>query len=250
MPCGCWTATAVNGGIPMKTEMPAPGAPEFLEFASRPEAAEALADAVFESLTGALAASGRTALVVSGGTSPVGFFHALRGLPLSWERITVVPSDERVVPYSHPDRNEAMIRRELLAGSAAAATLKGLLPPSGAPDSLAEVAEALPAAFDAVVLGMGTDGHTASLFPDSPQLDAALRSAEPLALLDVPHLGTRRVSLTPAALLTSRRIDLLFFGEEKRTVYEAAAEGGAVPELPVRCVLQQTTVPVQVYWAP
>lgn len=234
----------------MKTEMPAPGSLEFLEFASRQEAAEALADAVFESLTEALAASGRAAVVVSGGTSPVGFFHALRGMPLSWERITVVPSDERVVPYSHPDRNEAMIRRELLQGPAAAATLKGLLPPSGAPDTLAEVAEALPPAFDAVVLGMGADGHTASLFPGSPQLDGALRSAEPLVLLDVPRLGVQRVSLTPAALLSSRRVDLLFFGEEKRAVYEAAAAGGAVAELPVRCVLRGSTAPTRVYWAP
>lgn len=234
----------------MRTDDLTPGTPRFLEFASRREASEALADDIFETLTGALAASGRAALVVSGGTSPVEFFHALRGLPLSWERITVVPSDERVVPYNDPDRNEAMIRRELLQGPAAAATLRGLLPPSGAPDSLAEVAEALPAAFDAVVLGMGADGHTASLFPDSPQLETALRSAEPLALINAPRLGTQRVSLTPAAVLASRRVDLLFFGQEKRAVYEAAAEGGSVAELPVRCVLQQTAAPLRVYWAP
>jgi 6-phosphogluconolactonase len=234
----------------MKTDELTPGTPRFLAFASRKEASEALAEDVFETLTEALAASGRAALVVSGGTSPVEFFHALRVLPLPWERITVVPSDERVVPHSHPDRNEAMIRRELLQGPAAAATLRGLLPPSGAPDSLAEVAEALPAVLDAVVLGMGPDGHTASLFPDSPQLETALRSAEPLALLNVPRLGTQRVSLTPAAVLASRRIDLLFFGQEKRAVYEAAAAGGSAAELPVRCVLQQNAAPLRVYWAP
>lgn len=234
----------------MKHDERAHGAPRFRAFASREEASNALAEEVFETLTEALAESGRAELVVSGGTSPVGFFHALRGMLLSWERITIVPSDERVVPLDHPDRNEAMIRRELLQGPAAAATLKGLLPPSGAPGSLAEVAEALPAAFDAVVLGMGADGHTASLFPGSPQLDAALRSAEPLALVDVPRLGAQRVSLTPAALLASRRVDLLFFGDEKRAVFEKAADGGPVAEFPVRCVLRQEVVPLHVFWAP
>ena len=234
----------------MQSEKHRQGTPRFRAFASREEASKALAGEIFETLTEALAESGRAALVVSGGTSPVGFFHALRAQPLSWERLTIVPSDERVVPLSHPERNEAMIRRELLQGLAAGATLRGLLPPSGAPGSLAEVAEALPAAFDAVVLGMGADGHTASLFPGSPQLDAALRSAEPLALVDVPRLGVQRVSLTPAALLATRRLDLLFFGEEKRAVFEKAAEGGPVAEFPVRCVLRQEAAPLQVYWAP
>ena len=234
----------------MTTDEQRPETPRFLEFASRAEASEALAEEIVETLTEALAESGRAGLVVSGGTSPVEFFHALRGQPLSWERVTIVPSDERVVPLGHPDRNETMIRRELLQGPAEAATLRGLLPPSGAPDSLAEVAEALPAAFDAVILGMGADGHTASLFPGSPQLDAALRSAEPLALVDVPRLGAQRVSLTPAALLTARRVDLLFFGQDKRAVFEQAAESGAVTEFPVRCVLQQNAAPVHIYWAP
>lgn len=234
----------------MQSDAPAV-APDLLRtHASRLAASRALADEVFETLTEALAATGRASLVVSGGTSPVEFFHALRRLPLAWERITVIPSDERVVPLDHPDRNEAMIRRELLQGSAAAASLRSLLPPSGATDSLAEIAEALPAAFDAVVLGMGTDGHTASLFPDSPELDTALRSADALALLNVPSQGMQRVSLTPAALLGSRRIDLLFFGQEKRAVFEAAAEEGAVAEIPLRFVLHQNTVPVRAFWAP
>jgi len=220
------------------------------EFETRGEAAAALAAEVCDTLTEVSAERGRATLVVSGGTSPVAFFHQLRRLPLSWERITVVPSDERVVPMQHPDRNETMIRRELLQGPAAAARLRGLLPDSGSTENLPQLAETLPATFDAVVLGMGADGHTASLFPGSPELEAALRSAEPLALLNVPRLDARRVSLTPSALLTGRRIDLLFFGEEKRAVYEAAAAGNDPAEYPVRAVLQQNRVPVRAFWAP
>jgi len=113
-----------------------------LTFATRDDAAAALAAEVCETLTEALAARGRATLVVSGGTSPVGFFHRLRRLPLSWERITVIPSDERVVALQHPDRNESMIRRELLQGAAAAARLIPLIPPGPVPRH-----------FDEVVLG-------------------------------------------------------------------------------------------------
>ncbi|MGD2130269.1 MAG: 6-phosphogluconolactonase [Lysobacterales bacterium] len=222
----------------------------FLAFASREEASGALAEQVFETLTDALAAHGKSTLVVSGGTSPVAFFHRLRRLPLPWERITVVPSDERTVPMDDPQRNEAMIRRELLQGEAAAARLHGLLPASGDTSSLEEIAEALPTSFDAVVLGMGEDGHTASLFPGSPQLDASLRSTEPLALLDVPALGAKRVSLTPSVLLSTRRVDLLFFGRGKRDVFEAALAGDAIAEYPVRFLLLQNRAPVTVFWAP
>jgi 6-phosphogluconolactonase len=234
----------------MMTDVTGLNSPHLLSFDTREEASASLAAEICETLTDALAAHGRATLVVSGGSSPVAFFRHLRRLPLSWERITVVPSDERVVPLDHADRNEAMIRRELLQGPAAGASLRGLLPASGSTANLPQLAETLPASFDAVVLGMGTDGHTASLFPGAPELEAALRSPEPLALLNVPGLGTQRVSLTPAALLATRRIDLLIFGPDKRAVYESAAAGDEAGEYPVRCVLRQNRVPVRVFWAP
>ena len=81
-------------------------------------------------------------------------------------------------------------------------------------------------------------------------MEAALRSPEPLALLDVPGLRAQRVSLTPAALLATRRIDLLIFGAAKRDVYASAVAGDDVGEFPVRCVLRQKAVPVSVFWAP
>ncbi|MEJ2383332.1 MAG: 6-phosphogluconolactonase [Xanthomonadales bacterium] len=209
------------------------------EFDDRSQAADALAAALQAGLGAALTTRGAAVLVVSGGTTPGGLFRALRNKPLAWNRVTVLASDERDVPPDHADRNEAMIRHELLQGPAAAARLIPLIPPG-----------AVPRHFDEVVLGMGADGHTASLFPDSPDLAAALSARGPLVRLRVPRLDGHRVSLTPAALLACRRISLLFFGAEKRAVFEAALGGDDAAEYPVRAVLAQDAVPVTVYTAP
>ena len=211
----------------------------FRTFETRAEASRALANELVGVLAAALERRGFASLVVSGGSSPVEMFHHLREQVIDWKNVTIVPSDERDVPPDHPERNERMIRSELLQGPAAAARLVGLIPPGAVPER-----------FHAVVLGMGADGHTASLFPGSPELKAALESDDELHRLTVPGLKTDRVSLTPRALLSSRRIDLLFFGEEKRAVFEQAAQPGDPDEYPVRAVLDQDRAPVTVFWAP
>jgi 6-phosphogluconolactonase len=213
--------------------------PVFLEFESREMASRALSVKLAELLGDALETRGIAALVVSGGTSPVALFHHLREEPLAWRNITIVASDERRVAPDHADRNEAMIRRELMQSAAAEAKLVSLIPPGK-----------IPGRFDAVVLGMGGDGHTASLFPGSPDLDRALTSTNPLESVEVPQLGSERVSMTPGTLLNSEAVYLLFFGTEKRAVYEAAVAGDDVHEYPVRVVLHQDIAPVAVFWAP
>ena len=223
----------VSGSSPM------PDTIEFKTFESRQEASEALAAELASVLGSALAERGRASLVVSGGSSPVQMFRALGSAPLAWENVTVVPSDEREVPLDHADRNEAMIRRELMTGDADRASMVSLHPPGD-----------IPSRFDAVVLGMGSDGHTASLFPGSPDLESAIASPGPLARLDVPRLGAHRISLTPGTLLATTRLFLLFFGDEKRDVFERARAAGDASEYPVRMVLHQGRVTVEVYWAP
>ena len=213
------------------------------EFGSREEASSALADELEQVLRASLQDDAEASLVVSGGTSPRSLFHHLSRRDLAWDRVWIIPSDERMVPLDHPDRNEAMIRRELLRDRARAAGLVSLLVSGPLPGSLL-------GQFDAVVLGMGEDGHTASLFPDSPDLQAALASEKVLYRLDVPRLSADRITLTPHALLHSGKLYLLFFGEDKRRVFDAAMAHGEVAEYPVRFLLQQDKVPVTVYWAP
>ena len=209
------------------------------EFSSRGDAAAALANDLQAGLQTAVREKGRASLVVSGGTTPAAMFRLLRQRDLPWTKVTVLASDERDVAPDHADRNEAMIRRVLLQDEAATAQLVSLKPPG-----------AIPGFFDELVLGMGADGHTASLFPDSPELGKALESTRPLEWLTTPSSAVRRISLTPHALLHSGRISLLFFGADKRAVYEAAVDGKDEFEYPVRVVLGQGKVPVCVYWAP
>lgn len=216
---------------------------QFHSFSLRDEAAAALAGELEGLLSTALKQREEAALIVSGGSSPIGLFHELRERDLPWDRIWIVPSDERIVPANHPERNEAMIQRTLLRSRAAAAGLVSLLNSGPLP-------RALFGPFAAAVLGMGEDGHTASLFPGSPDLEAALATEHMTYRLQVPQLDAKRVSLTPAAILKSRQIFLLFFGDRKRQVFERALAGGQVEEYPVRFVLQQDRVPVRVYWAP
>jgi 6-phosphogluconolactonase len=220
----------------------------FLPFDSRQQASSTLANEIASTLQESLKHKTTANLVVSGGTSPVAFFHSLRDQDLEWERVAVIPSDERCVPADHADRNDAMIQREFIQAGASKALLRGLLPRNDSDSS--SILKSMPSMFDAVVLGMGEDGHTASLFPDSPTLERALSSTELTVTVSVPRLKAERISLTPAALLTSQRIDLLFFGETKRQVFEQALQPGPVSTYPVRAVLHQDRVPVRVFWAP
>lgn len=214
-------------------------------YANRMAASHALAGRVAEDLRGALVQGDAASLVVSGGTSPVEFFRALCEADLDWRRVTVVPSDERRVPPDHPDSNERMIYAELLRGRAARAGFVSLLQP---PAQIAErLAGLLP--FAAVVLGMGQDGHTASLFPTALGIVDALASEALCLAQDVPGLPAQRISLTPRALLNADRLYLLLFGDDKKAVFEAALADGPAAALPVRAVLHQNRVPVEAFWA-
>lgn len=223
-------------------------------FDSREAASTALADHIGDVLKTAITKRGNASLVVSGGTSPLATFHTLRQKVLSWRDVTIVPSDERLVPIDHADSNEGMIRRELMQDEASAAQFLSLVG-EGVPgnERLAKLYSQLGnihRPLDIVVLGMGDDGHTASLFPNSPDIGNALNSNDDCVMQHPPHLNIARLSLTPAFLLDAREIILLFFGNKKRAIYDRATDGDDVKELPVGFVLNQQLVPVTMFWAP
>jgi 6-phosphogluconolactonase len=227
---------------------------EFKVFESIETASVALAGHIAKRLEIAVTQRGSAAIVVSGGASPLATFRALRRHKLPWHKVTVVPSDERLVPPDHEDSNEGMIRRELMQEEAAAATLFSLAGATNPEDmqlaSLNTRLGKLASSLDLVLLGMGDDGHTASLFPDSPDIAFALSSTDFCVVQRPAHLEVARLSLTPALLIDAKEIILLFFGASKRAVYDRAIAGGDVEEMPVRFVLHQQLTPVSAYWAP
>ncbi|WP_294638727.1 6-phosphogluconolactonase [uncultured Aquabacterium sp.] len=133
-------------------------------------------------LQAALAERERVLLVLSGGSTPVPFFEALSRLPLDWSRVVVTLADDRWVPLDHADSNARLVRTHLLQGPAAAATFvpvssEAPTPTDGQPAIEAELA-GLPWPAEVTLFGMGGDGHTASLFPQAPELAAALDDAQ------------------------------------------------------------------------
>ena len=216
--------------------------------------AQAAAGATVQALQAGIATRGRGRLVATGGRSPGPVYDLLRVAELDWRRVDVTLSDERCVPPDHPASNEALVRGRLLQDAAASARFIPLWRPAADAVACADLAEAEVAAlapFDMTLLGMGPDGHVASLIPGAAGLATAMapdgrRYCLGLnAAIGDPPLP--RITLTLAALLQSKAILILIAGAEKRQVFSQALAGA---DLPVSALLTQSRVPVRVFWTP
>ena len=222
--------------------------------------ARTLALQLSERLTAAIHERGCASLIVSGGSTPRDLFGKLSQYELSWQYVTVSLSDERWVSPASEDSNENLVRRLLLKNEASIATFVPLKNHHGSPDTGEQECEAalaeIPSPFDVVILGMGDDGHTASLFPYADDLDAALdlnsgKQCKAIVPKELPeHAPYARMTMTLPRLLESKHIILLFSGDAKWSLYEEAVAGDDVRQYPVRSVLKQSKTPVSVYWAP
>jgi len=219
---------------------------------------EQIAQQIAQELRAAIAARGQATLAVSGGKSPIALFEQLREQALDWTQVTVLLVDERCVPHDHADSNTALVRQHLLQGAAAAASFATLFDTN--PTDLNDTAllnlvnaanqrlSAIPFPLDVVVLGMGEDGHTASLFPGAPGLDHALTSDGPIAWVRPTTAPHARLTLTLPVLLAARHLHVAIAGDAKRKVYEAAAKASN-PDLPISLLLNHPACNVQVWIA-
>lgn len=219
-------------------------------FPQAADASAALAQAVAADLAAAIDSRGRATLAVSGGRSPVPFFQALAQTALDWQRVTITLVDERVVPPEHADSNAGLVRQYLLQGPAAAAAFLPLVNTAANPEQELATAQTLWQTPDVVVLGMGDDGHTASLFPAADNLAEGLDAANPQALIGIvpPAAPHRRISMTLAELQRSGKLYLAIAGAGKRAVLDTAAQA-VDATYPISYLLQPSEKPLHVYWA-
>lgn len=222
-------------------------------FADQPAMVAALGGFVVSRLQQAIATRGEALLAVSGGKTPAALFDWLSQQPLDWAKVSITLADDRWLPADHADSNTRLVQQHLLRGAAAAARFIPLVNAAATPEKgLAQATErfnTLPQSFDLILLGMGDDGHTASLFPCAPQLPNALSTSEPLVAMHPQTAPYARISLSPAILRQSRQNILLISGAGKQTVLQQALQDGAVTQMPVRLLWQAGMPPLAVYWA-
>lgn len=220
-------------------------------FQTGAEAAADIAARIASVLTQAVAARDVAAIAVSGGRSPRPVFEALAQADLDWTKIVVTLVDERWVAADDAESNERLVRETLLQGPAAQARFVPMK--TGAADAYAGQAEveaafaALPWPLDIVLLGMGEDGHTASLFPQAAELAGGLSSGARTIAVTPPAAPHQRLTLTASAILAARHIFLQISGNAKTAVYSNALEDGPVEQLPIRLALHQDKTPVEVW---
>lgn len=218
--------------------------------------AVACASRLTDALAAALAEAGKAVFAGSGGSTPAPIYRRMAGADLGWSRVAVTLIDERYVPETSPDSNAALLKQTLMTGPAAAARFVPLFHPAVTVDRAAALAAHALAAeggkLDAVLLGMGEDGHICSMFPDSPTLKTLLSPTLRPTVLGVPHgrdgaaPSLERLTINLPYLMTARRVVLALTGAAKRAVFEREAAGDPATQ-PIAALIA-AGVPLDVLW--
>lgn len=221
------------------------------EHADRESLARSVADALADGLRAALDDHGHATMAAPGGASPGPILKRLGDADIDWANVTVVPGDERWVPPTDERSNQRLIEDCFAGTRATAACIQPLYDGSSTPEIAATalrdvIAKLLP--LDVCLLGMGLDGHTASLFPDSPELSDALSApaGRPLVAVRPNSAPEPRITLSAPVLASAPSLHLIVTGPEKLTVLRAAQADGPVERLPVRAVLARSDINVHV----
>ena len=224
-------------------------------FQSQDALIEVLSKNIIDQLQEAIETKGKASLLVSGGSTPKPLFKKLSEATLRWEKVSVGLCDERWVPSSDENSNENLVRRYLLQGQASKATFISMyneqLDVQMAEKWCTQKMKESLFPFDVLILGMGSDAHTASLFPDNVKLNEAmdLDNKSVCIAIEPKTANYMRMSLTRQAILSAENIYLHFEGKEKLAVYREAVSGFDLYKMPIRSVIMQESKDVKVYYA-
>lgn len=225
-------------------------------FESGAALAAGLADHVAAALSAAIAVRGEATLAVSGGSTPKAFFEALSTRALDWSKVKVTLVDERFVPEDNPRSNHLLVKTHLLKNAASTAEFVPLYRPEATIEDAAKrasgIVPGMTRPFDVAILGMGTDGHTASFFPGGDHLDAALDLGQPrrVMTMEAPGAGEARLTLSFSALHDAGLLVVHIEGAEKKAVLDKALAGRDEKDMPIRAVLERAQTAADIYWAP
>ncbi len=222
------------------------------KFDTREAASAAIAARMAGLISAQLGRDAAAHFVVGGGTTPERCFKLLSEYELDWDKVQVALSDERWVPNDHDDSNERLVRESMLKDAASAGHILPIYKTGLSADERSQELQSRKPDddFACSMVGMGTDGHFASLFPDADCLSEGLqlnnsRFYMPVRTSASPH---PRISMTLSALLASDEVLLFFFGKEKLAVYDNAHTVDKT--YPITALLEQDKTPVSLYWAP
>jgi 6-phosphogluconolactonase len=223
-------------------------------FKTQYELVEMLSKSIAIKLKKAINEKGKATLIVSGGNTPKALFKRLSEMSLNWKKVTVGLCDERWIPSSHEESNEHLVKTHLLQNNASKARFVGMYIENTDVESATSLCDQkikeslLP--FDVLILGMGSDAHTASLFPENIKLEQAfdLDSGSFCIAIEPKNAKYLRMSLTRQAILSAASIYLHFEGEEKLAVYHEAISGNDIYKMPIRSIINQSSKDVEVYY--
>lgn len=210
-----------------------------------------LADTVAQILKQQIAISNSATLAVSGGSTPKRLFELLSNIDLDWQHVTITLVDDRWLPKEHTDSNQQLVEKNLLQNHAAKANFIGLyqsgLSAAEASDKVNAIFSEVALPFDAALLGMGNDGHTASLFPCSAQLTEGLSTSNTYLATAPSTAPHHRMSLSANAIESAKHLFLQLKGADKQATLSKALNGDDQQEMPIRRFL---TNDITVLWCP
>ncbi|MES1972230.1 MAG: 6-phosphogluconolactonase [Pseudomonadota bacterium] len=230
---------------------------EWWEYDDAAEMAAAVAGDIAFVIESAIDARGACVIALAGGKTPLPIYEKLAATKLDWKRVTIIPTDERIVPLGDPLSNITAIGKAFLPKGARVIPIVS----EAAKDYRAagKAADArlgdLHWPLDLCLLGVGTDGHTASIFPgpDYEEAIAGPRERRALGVMPDPlpaDAPVARITLSRAAIVSARALTLAVTGAEKRKVIEAAIKQGPSSAYPIGRVLADAELPVDIHWSP